>query len=361
TDTGGNRIAEGSFTLEAYQHMSGFLNEEPFNVESVVGTFTFRASPRVAMMAFWEVINAPGECLVAALPVLPLQSIPSPFSGTSTTPVVFPHFADGQGWGTDVILVNPTGEAIAGRLEYLGPDASPVAVTLADGRMGTSFEYAIAGGSAQRFRASYPTGRLTTGSVRATPASGAAPQGLQVMTFASGGKTVAAAGVAAEGAATGFRVPVEEAGMPGEPGSVRTGLAVANTTDEEVSVSLEITRPDGSLAPPLGSLTLGPYGQASTMLDEILDLPEEFSSGLLRVSATGPVAVAALRIRINERGELKATSLWPSNEMAWATTRNRYFAHLADSEGWVTELVLYSGTVGETAAGTLSLFWFDVE
>ena len=97
------------------------------------------------------------------------------------------------------------------------------------------------------------------------------------------------------------------------------------------------------------------------MLDAILDLPEEFSSGLLRVSASGPVTVVALRFRVNERGELKATTIWPSNELGPATTRDRYFAHLADSEGWVTELVLYSGTVGETAAGTLSLFWFDVE
>ena len=144
TDAGGNRIAEGTFRLEAYRHMAGFLSEEPYNVESVVGTFTFRASARVAVMAFWELINAPGECLVATLPVTPVLFLPSPFSGTSTAPVVFPHFAAGDGWSTDVILVNPTREPIAGTLEFLGPDASPVAVTLPDGRMETSFNYAIA-------------------------------------------------------------------------------------------------------------------------------------------------------------------------------------------------------------------------
>ena len=362
TDSGGNRVAEGSFTLQAYQHMAGFLNEEPFDVENVVGTFTFSVSgARVAVMAFWELTNAPGECLVAALPVLPLFAPPSPFSGASTAPVVLPHIADGDGWSTDVILVNPTREAIAGRLEFLGPDATPLAVTLADGRRGTIFEYAITPHSAQRFRASNPFGGLVSGSARATPASGAAPQGLQLLTFASDGKTVAAAGVAAAGASTAFRIPVEEAGMPGEPGSVRTALAIANTTDEEVRVSLEITRPDGSLSPPLGSLTLVPYGQASHMLHAILDVPQEFSSGLLRVSATGPVAVAALRLRVNERGELKASSLWPSDELARATTRDRYFAHLADTEGWTTELVLFSGTMGESSSGALCLFWFPLE
>ena len=360
TDTGGDRVAEGRFTLEAYRHMTGFLSAEPFNVESVVGTFTFRASPRVGVIALRGLTNEAGEWLATTLPVSPL-SFPSAFSGTSTASVVFPHFADGDGWSTDVILVNPMGGPIEGRLEFLGPDASPVAVRLADGRMGSSFDYAIAGESAQRFTLSNPSGRLASGSVRATSASGAAPSGLLVFSYASGGNTVATAGVPAVRASAGFRVPVEAAGMPNQPGSIRTGLAVANTSDEEVQVSLEITRPDGSLVPPLGSLTLGPYGQASTMLDEILDLPEEFSSGLLRVSATGPVTVVALRFRVNERGELKATTIWPSNELGPAATRDRYFAHLADSDGWVTELVLYSGTVGETSSGTLSLFWFDVE
>ena len=128
TDSGGNRVAEGSFTLEAYQHMAGFLNEEPFDVESVVGTFTFSVSPpgaRVAVMAFWELTNAPGERLVAALPVLPLFAPPSPFSEASTAPVVLPHIADGDGWSTDVILVNPTREPIAGRLEFLEAGRNP--------------------------------------------------------------------------------------------------------------------------------------------------------------------------------------------------------------------------------------------
>lgn len=351
TDSGGNRIGEGSFTLEAYGHMAGFLGAEPFNVENVVGTFTFSASPKVVAMAFWELINAPGECLVAALPVLPLGVPPSPFSGTSTAPVVIPHFANGDGWSTDVILVNPTWEPIAGTLELVGPD----------GRVGTSFEYAIAPHSAQRSKGSNSDGRVASGWVRVTSERGVTPQAVQLLTFASDGKTVAAAGVAATGVATGFRIPVEEAGMPGGPGSIRTGLAIANTTDEEISVSLEITLPEGSLVAPLGSLTLPPYGQTSQMLDAIMDLLEEFSSGMLRVSATGLVAVTGLRIRINERGELKATSLWPSNELALGTTRDRYFAHLADTDGWATELVLFSGRLGETSSGNLCLFWFPVE
>ena len=363
TDTAGKRVKEGRFTLEAQGHLAGPLNTAPFEVNSVVGTFTFTASAPVAVIALRGLTNEAGEWVATALPVGPVLSLPSPFSATPTDPVLFPHFAAGGGWSTEVILVNPTRVPIAGRLEFRGPDATPLAVTLADGRMESSFPYAIAADSARRLTLANPSGGTASGSVRATPASNtASPSGLLVYSFAADGKTVSVAGVPAMRASTAFRVPVAAAGMPGQPGSLRTGLAIANATAEETGVSLEITRPDGSLVPPLGSLTLPPGGQTARMLDRIISLPEDFSSGLLRVSASdGAVSVVALRIRINARGELKASALWPQNETAPATFRDRFFAHLADTGGWTTELILYSGTAGETASGTLSLFWFPAE
>ena len=362
TDTAGVRVKEGRFSLEARRHLAGLLNAAPFEVDSVVGTFTFTASAPVAVIALRGVTNEAGEWVATTLPVGPVLPPPSPFSATSTDPVLFPHFAAGGGWSTEVILLNPTGHRIEGMLEFRGPDATPLAVTLTDGRTGSSFPFAIAADSAQRFITANPTGGTASGSVRATPAiNTAAPSGLLVFSFAAEGKTVSQAGVAA-GAGSAFRVPVTAAGMPGQPGSLRTGLAIANATAEETRVSLEITRPDGSLVPPLESLTLPPGGQTSLMLDEIIDLPEDFSSGLLRVSASdGAVSAVALRIRINARGELKASTLWPQNETAPATFRDRFFAHLADTGGWTTELILFSGTAGEVSSGTLSLFWFPIE
>ena len=363
TDTVGKRVKEGRFTLEARGHLAGPLNTAPFEVNGVVGAFTFTASAPVAVIALRGLTNEAGEWVATALPVGPVLSLPSPFSATPTDPVLFPHFAAGGGWSTEVILVNPTRVPIAGTLEFRGPDAAPLAVTLADGRMESSFPYAIAAGSARRLTLANPSGGTVSGSVRATPASNtASPSGLLVYSFAADGKTVSVAGVPAMRASTAFRVPIAAAGMPGRPGSLRTGLAIANATAEETGVSLEITRPDGSLVPPLGSLTLPPGGQTARMLDRIISLPEDFSSGLLRMSASdGAVSVVALRIRINARGELKASALWPQNETAPATFRDRFFAHLADTGGWTTELILYSGTAGETASGTLSLFWFPAE
>ena len=368
TDTAGSRTAQGSFTLEAFRHLAGLLNAPPFEVAGVVGTFSFQASAPVAVIALRGVANQAGEWLGTTLPVTPLlpPPSPSPFPGTSTDPVVFPHFADGQGWSTQVILVNPTRQPIAGTLEFLGPDAAPLRVTLDDGRMGASFPYSIAANSAWRVVTANSADRTASGSVRATPASGlprvAAPSGLLVYSFTAGGKTVSQVGMPALSTSTAFRIPIAAAGQPGQPGSVRTVLAVANTADAASTVSLEITRPDGSLLPPPASLALPPGGQTTRLLDQVFNLPEDFSSGLLRVSASnGKVSVAALRFRVNRRGELKTTAIWPRDENAPATSEDRYFAHLADSGGWTTEMILFSGTAGETGSGTLSLFWFPIE
>ena len=92
--------------------------------------------------------------------------------------------------------------------------------------------------------------------------------------------------------------------------------------------------------------TLPPSGQTAGPLDEISDLPEDFTSRMLRG-------------RINDRGELKATTIVPFNELAPAASQDRFFAYLADSGGWSTELILFSGTVGETSTGSLDLFWFS--
>ena len=353
TDTRGTRFAEGSFELGAHEQTAKFLDQAPFNGgPSVLGTFTFTSSVPVAVVALRGFTNVAGEFLMTTLPVAPLSS-------AASDTVYFPHFADGNGWATQVILVNPTDGTITGRVEFLGPGsdmaaASPVVLTLDDGRTGSDFAYSIPPHSTQRLTTSNPPGGLAVGSVRATPEGGhAAPSGLVVFSFASGGKTVSEAGVPALPKGSAFRVYVEASGTPGQAGSIRSGLAITNTGATTNTVTLEVTHLDGSLAVPPATLALPPSGQIARFIDEIFTLPDTFS-GVLRVTSTGDVAVVGLRLRANEKEELKMTTTSPSNEMDPSTSEDRYFAHIADSGGWSTQFILYSGTAGQTASGTLS-------
>ncbi len=356
TDTEGVRFGEGSFELGAREQTARFLNETPFNsgeVES--GTFTFTSSVPIAVIALRGLTNRDGEFLMTTLPVAPLAS-------TSTDTVYFPHFTDGSGWVTQVILVNPTDETIAGKIQFVGQGsatapAAPAILTLDDGRTGSEFPYSIPAGSSQRFITSNPPGGVAVGSVRAIPDDGyRAPSGLVVFSFTSAGKTVLEAGVSALAAGSAFRVYVESSGLPEQIGSIRTGLAITNAAGTANTVTLEVTDLDGTLAAPPATLPLPPSGQVARFIDEFFDsLPPDFS-GVLRVTSTADVAIVGLRLRYNDRGELKMTTTPPSIETGAPTMADRFFPHIVDSAGWSTQFILFSGTAGEAASGTLSYF-----
>ena len=352
TDTSGTRFAEGSFELGANQQTAKFLDQEPFNSgPSVLGTLTFTSSLPVAVVALRGFTNEAGEFLMTTLPVAPLSS-------TSSDTVYFPHFSDGGGWATQVILVNPTDRAITGTVAFLGQGSdtaatAPVVLTLDDGSKGSNFDYSIAPRSAQRFTTANPPRGPVVGSVRATPDSGnTTPAGLVVFSFASDGKTVSESGVPASPKGAAFRVYVEASGTPEQAGSIRSGLAITNAAVASNTVTLEVTHLDGSLAVSPTTLALPPSGQIARFVDEIFTLPDNFS-GVLRVTSAVEVAIVGLRLRVNEKGEIKMTTTPPSNETGRSTTAETFFPHLVDSGGWSTQFILYSGTAGQTASGTL--------
>ena len=356
-DTEGERFGEGSYVLDAGRQIAKFLNDEPFNSgNEVSGTFTFTSSMPIAVIALRGLTNEADEFLMTTLPVAPLAS-------TSTDTVYFPHFTDGKGWVTQVILVNPTDETIAGTIQFVGKGtdtmaAAPANLTLDDGRTGSEFPYEIPARGSRRFTTSNPSGRLTEGSVRATPSDGSvAPSGLVVFSYTTGGKTVSEVGVNALTAGRAFRLYAESSGTPNQPGSIRTGLAITNAADTPNMVTLEVTGLDGNLAMGVAPFTLPlpPSGQVASFIDEIFDsLPANFS-GVLRVTSTADVAVVGLRLRINDRDELKMTTTPPSDETGPPIMGDSFFPHIVDSAGWSTQFILFNGTAGQTS-GTLSFF-----
>ena len=203
----------------------------------------------VAVIALRGFVNERSEFLMTTLPVAPL-ALPT------TATVYVPHFAAGGGWTTQVILVNPTHATISGSVQFLGSGseteaAAPGTLTLADGRNGSEFTYAIPPRSATRLRTSDPSGPLEIGSVRAVPGPDQpAPSGVSIFTSQKDGTTVSEAGVPASTAGAAFRLYVEARGTPGQPHSVRSGIALTNTSDTPTTVSLELTDLDGTATGP---------------------------------------------------------------------------------------------------------------
>ncbi len=359
TDQHGATVRSGTAVINAFNHVARFLTESPFKIDSPVqGTFTFTASGPVAAVALRGLLNERNEFLITTLPVV---DIAAPI----TDPVVIPHYADGGGWTTEIILVNPGDAACEGIVQFYdqGSDTTPghaISINV-DGTTATSFDYSIPGRSAKRMRTSDPDSSLKVGSVVVTPnADDSAPTVLVVFSHTSGGVTDTEAGVSSIMPSAAFRMYVESRGSFGSPGSIQSGFALSNPSSEPVSVKLDLTYPTGGPTGLSTTMRLPARGQKSVFLSQIdafRTLPSPFQ-GQLRISTTSPsgVVVTGLRSRFNERGDLLITTTAAADETAAPSTAEVLFPQIADGGGYTTTFILSSGVPGNAPAGRVRFF-----
>ena len=254
TDTDGASSASRTFDIAANSQMAGFLSESPFDATAPFrGTVTLSASLPVSTIALRGLVNERSEFLFTTLPVVRL-------SATSSETVIIPHFVNGGGWSTRIVLVNPTDSAISGTVEFIDPGSGstpgqPIELGV-DGQTGQSFSYTISERSARRLQATggQPTARV--GSVLITPNAGeTTPSALAIFSFRAGGITSTEASISATPAGATFRVYAEVAGGLGQVGSIQSGVAIANPSSGRRR--FRAVRPGGrvyrTLGQPLGS------------------------------------------------------------------------------------------------------------
>ena len=102
------------------------------------------------------------------------------------------------------------------------------------------------------------------------------------------------------------------------------------------------------------TLQLPGNGQIPKFVHELFTLTFPFR-GILRITGGGGsgLSVVGLRGRYNERGDFLITTTPPSNEGASASAAELLFPHIVNGGGYTTQFVLFSGTTGQTSAGTL--------
>jgi len=352
TNTDGADFGQGSLSLPANHQMSAFLNESPFNGgSSVQGTFTFSSSVAISVIALRGLTNERGEFLMTTLPVSLLNVIDA---GSSR---VLPHFANGGGWTTQVILVNPTEIPQSGMVQFVGQGSAsgtaPVLNIEVNGANSSAFYYTIPARASLRMRTGNGGNSIQVGSVRvAATATSAVPSAISIFSFKSGGITVTEAGVSSAPAGSTFQTYVESSAGRGDLKS--TGLAIANPSQAPVNVNFELRRLDGSSTGLSASVTIPSGGQIARFANELLSgFPPAFQ-GILRLTATSPVAVTSLRGRYNERGDFLITTSPPWNEASNSTSPQMLFPHIASGAGYATQFILFAG--GQSATGSLTFF-----
>jgi hypothetical protein len=286
---------------------------------------------------------------MTTLPVKDLTDVPS------STAVNFPHFADGGGWFTQLVLTNPGDSTITGSVQFLDPQGMPALLKI-PGQAGSTFTYSIPPRSSRTWQTAGDADPIATGSVLATPDTGtAAPVGVSIFSFRINGVTVTEAGVPASPASTAFRVYAETQGSFPDIGSIQSGFAIVNPTSSTVGITLELDQLDGTSMGLTGSFAIPPGSQKALLLNQLPGLaagPTSFQGELRLKTTGGSVSVVGLRLRINERGETLITTTPATDDSAPVPGIPLLFPHVVDSGGFTTQFILF----GDTPFPTVSPF-----
>jgi hypothetical protein len=355
-DTNGNTIRSGSTPIGANSELVGFLNEAPYlSGNGIQGTFSFTSTNPVAAIALRSFLNerAPSEFMLTTLPVVDLAA------GANSGTQVIPHFAAGDGWTTQIVLVNPTGTAQTGTIQFLDqgavtpPTAGAPKVVNIDGASGSSAAYSVAANSSKKFVITGASPGTAVGSVRIAPtAGGPAPTPLVIFTFKPGSFTLAEAGIPVT-MGTAFRMFAQLSSSP----QILTGVAIANPTAAAGTVTLTLTDLNGvQIAQTNPPLSLPASGQIVAFIDQLIPaLAGQTVQGVLQIATNlSSISVAGLRGRYNERADFLITTTPPTLENSTPSITERLFPHLANGGGYTTQFILFSGTAGQTSGGTLN-------
>jgi hypothetical protein len=340
TDSAGNDSHSGTITIPANSHIAKFLDDPAFNsVTSFQGTFTLSSNIPVAVIALRGFTNQRSEFLMSTLPVSDLSAT------VANTPTVLPHFADGGGWRTQVILVNPTDSSMTGNISFFTSSGQPISTSAYSIPKHSSFKQLTPGTAAF----------VQSGLVQVIPDPGSVtPVSVAIFSNSPNGVTVSETAVL-PAAATALRTYVEASGSSGAIGSINSGVALGNTTANNLTVTLGLTDLNGtSLAST--SILVPAGGQVARFLSEIFPDVGSPIKGILRVSTAGaPVSLAALRGHYNERGDFLMSTTPPTIESLPAATAPLIFPHVVNGGGFTTEFILFSGAANQTANGDLHL------
>ena len=355
--------ADQTISIPANSQIAKYLNEPAFGLAAgttLQGTFTFSSDVPVAVVALRLLRNERGEELLTTLPVTDLSAPTA--SGTA----YLGHFADGSGATSQVILVNPTDSAIAGTMQFFGQGtaaaaAGPIAIATNLGTA-TSFSYNIPRQSSFKLTTAGLAGTL--GSVRVTSATGSVlPSALVVFSYRKDNITVSEAGVPAMQGST-FRMYAETKAAGSDPGTIQTGIAIANLDAAATTVNLELMTLDGASAGPPVSVNLPGNGQIAKFAHELFNMTFPFK-GIIRISGgtSAGLAVVGLRLRYNERGDFLMTTTPPSNEGSVPGSAELLFPIFINgsvgSLAYTTQFILFSGSAGQTSSGDLRFFKND--
>ena len=212
-DVNGTTVGQESLVMNPGEHVARFADELFGTTPGFEGSLTFESAAGLGAITLRQSTNRFGEPLFTTLPVADLDA------AARTDPVVFPHLAAGGGFQTQVILINPSGETVSGRIRLTQSDGTPLEVDW-DGVSVSENSYQIEANGVYRAKLTR-TADVAVGYAVLTPEVGPTPSGSVVFQLLSGTELVTEAGVGVTAETTTARISLDNVGR-------QSGVAIAN-------------------------------------------------------------------------------------------------------------------------------------
>jgi hypothetical protein len=355
-DNNGVQLSIGHGTIDKGSHFSCFIDQlksvaaSDFNFPSdfqnttQFGTLEITSDQPLSVLALRGTNNQRNDFLITTTPVADLTH------SLSNASVFFPQFVDGGGYTTSLILLNTSDTIETGSFQIMDGNGDPLTVNQVGGTTDYSFNYSIPAHGIFHFQTDgFPAG-AKAGWVRLTPSGGAyTPVGSGVFSYTPVDILVSESGIPSAASTTHARVYVDLSA------NHNTGLAIANVTDTDSSITINAFQTDGSTASGTsqGPFPLSPNGYKAAFANQLISGLAEGFTGVLDISSTTPFAALTLRSLVNERGDFLMTTFPIADETQPAPTPI-VFPQIVDGGGYTTQFILISA--GGAASTTLGYY-----
>ncbi|MFI5174742.1 MAG: pre-peptidase C-terminal domain-containing protein, partial [Terriglobia bacterium] len=212
-DSGGI-VAQGNSTLPQNQHRALFLNELTqmafdFNLPATFngfGMLDILSDQPLAVLGLRLTTNQRGETLITTTPIADLNQ---PLVKTS---LYFPHFADGNGYRTMILLMNTSDGVEKGQLRIRDNQGQPLPVSAAGSHL-SEIPYSIQPLNSYVYLTDGVAGTVDTGSVQIVPdPDTSAPVGAAVLSYSVAGTLVTETGIPSATPTNHARIYVDRSG-----------------------------------------------------------------------------------------------------------------------------------------------------
>ena len=301
------------------------------------GTFHLTSDVPIAALAMRGTRNERAEFILTTLPVH------AESASSVAGPMVLPQVADGAGYQTELLLINPHDVRLEGRLSFRRSDGNPWALEM-NGIVASVRDYSIPPRGITRAISKGTGANVEVGYCILEPGGDGTPA-------ASGVIRLSQRGLQSESGVPFSRMSDSAATYWESSGETYTGVAFANGSPETRRIRLELFARLGIEKRLQAEFDLPPGHHTARLLTELFpDLPS--GHGVMRVSSDGPVSFLAMRIRATTRGSRLTSSLLLGEP---AGSGELIFPQIVFGGGYETRFVLLNPG-GTTAEGRLVFY-----